>query len=121
MVKIENVVNLNNCSISSQNAQFMIDEAMKRGIRRSDLRWLVTSEQRRMIRRSIEDISDQARLRVDYEHGAGQESGMFLGVPYAVRDDIQLRRDVIVLEVVTDTERIGMMEGCAVDRWAAGA
>lgn len=115
----EIVLNMNGMRLAMSSAQYMIDEAAKAGHRRSDLRWLVTSDQRRIIRKEIMNNADQTSLRRDLENGGGEDSGMFLGVPYVVRDDIQLRNDVIVLEVVTVTERIGMMEQCAVDRWTA--
>lgn len=108
-------LNANGCVIDPSIGERLIDAAVAAGRRRIDLRWRVGITQRRMIRRMMRAFAPLDRLRIDTEFGGGEDSGLFLGIQYVV--DSTIRGDGIVLEVVKETERIGMLYGLGVDYW----
>lgn len=90
----------------------MIDKAIAAGYKFEDLRWLMSRTQRRMLLKSMRMVSPAETLRPEIENGVARGSGMFLGIPYIVGDVCD---GVIVLQVVEEKERVGMIDELAVD------
>lgn len=84
-------------SFTPDQAQILIDKAVASGIPRGDLRWCLSTEQRRQIVKVLQMISPMEMLRYEYEHGQA-DYGMYCGVPYVVDDtlpDTDIRLDVV--------------------------
>lgn len=112
------VVDLRGNMLTPHEGRRLVDTVVATGVERKHLRWAMGRMARRGLQRYLDTVGSLDYLTRDAVFGGGEESGMFLGIPYVVVPGVT--DGVIHLQLVGLTELVGMLSGVGVEAPAEG-
>lgn len=107
------IISAGNSMFDVSRAEQLIDKLVAAGHVRTELRWRMSPMQRRSLRRMLRAFAPLEELHRSTVSGDREESGFFAGLFFVV--DPAMRDDAVALEVVRETERVGMITECGME------
>lgn len=81
-------VSCRHCALSPHEARVLVDSVVSGGVERKHLRWSMGRMARRSLQKYVEMVGSGEKVRGDAVFGGGEETGLFLGIPYVVSGEV---------------------------------